>query len=910
MSLQSGTRLGPYEILSPLGAGGMGEVYKARDTRLDRFVAVKVLPAHLADHPDSLARFEREAKAIAALNHPNILGIFDFATHGTTVCVVTELLEGEALRTCLQGGPLSPRKATDLAIQLARGLAAAHAKGIVHRDLKPDNLWLTQEGRLKILDFGLAKQVGPGPGSGPGSGSGDTEVLSQGPATERGMILGTLGYMSPEQVRAEAVDGRADLFSFGAVLFEMLTGKRAFAGATPADTLAAILKEEPADLSDASRPIPPGLRRILDHCLEKSPARRFQNAEDLAFALESLQGDFSSQSPALQPPAPGTQNPLPPRKAALPAWGLGALAGLLAGAGLVLAILLPRQAPRPGPVAVRLLTYTGHDSAPACSPDGRNIAFSSDRDGQPRIWLKQLKGGGEVALTTGSDNLPRFAPDGSSILFIRSEGARTALYRTTLLGTDPRRIAPDASSGDWSPRGDRIAFTRSTSLQDPMCHLLVIDVAGGEAKELARIPGSTALGPRWSPDGRRIALTNSYAQMGGSAGHVYVVEVATGKVREFGLASRYGAVTTPAWVSGEEFVYFQSESVTGNGTSVSPSRCYRQNAGTGKVEALFWAPTSGREMDLLPDGRVIFDGMSGRQNLREYALNGKSPPRWLTRGTINDRQPVFSRDGEWVTFSSNRSGNLDLWSISTRTGALRSLTDDAAEDWDPGFSPDGGHLLWSSNRSGVFEIWLANPDGTEARQLTQDGEDAENPTMTRDGQWVVYSSGNPGKPGIWRVHPDGSGAACVLSTPNLLLPEVSPDGQYAIVLQTLGLASTDLHVVRLADSKLLPFSIHLTTDRNYVVTPGRARWTPDGRHIIYVGQDSRGLFGVYQQDFDPERDTLATRRPIAGFDPGWITESLGLSPDGSRLVLSESERVFSVMVAEGGTGTTLARGKP
>ncbi|HEX7552127.1 MAG TPA: serine/threonine-protein kinase, partial [Geothrix sp.] len=286
MSLQPGIRLGPYEILSPLGAGGMGEVWKARDTRLDRFVAVKVLPEHLAKSPESLARFEREAKAVAALNHPNITGIFDIGNTDGVAFVAMELLEGESLRTRLEQGPLTPKKATELAIQMAQGLAAAHEKGVVHRDLKPDNLWITKEGRLKILDFGLAKQL---PTMGVGSDSFvPTAAIQAGHNTEQGMILGTLGYMSPEQVRGKAVDARSDLFSFGVVLFEMLTGKRAFARDTASDTMAAILRDDPPEIEGTSRPIPLALRRIIDHCLEKAPARRFQDARDVAFALESL----------------------------------------------------------------------------------------------------------------------------------------------------------------------------------------------------------------------------------------------------------------------------------------------------------------------------------------------------------------------------------------------------------------------------------------------------------------------------------------------------------------------------------------------------------------------------------------------------------------------------------------------
>jgi len=896
MSLQPGTHLGPYEILTPLGAGGMGEVWKAKDTRLDRFVAVKVLPEHLAKSPEALARFEREAKAVAALNHPNITGIFDLGRTEDTAYAVMELLEGESLRTRLEQGPLTPRKATELAIQMAQGLAAAHEKGVIHRDLKPDNLWITKEGRLKILDFGLAKQL---PGLGQGSDSYlPTAAIQPDHHTEKGMILGTLGYMSPEQVRGETVDARADLFSFGVVLFEMLTGKRAFARDTASDTMAAILRDDPPDMEGTSKPVPLALRRIIDHCLEKVPARRFRDAHDVAFALENLSSSESS-APLTAPFAP--QNRRTTRIWAALGVALLLIAGLVGWA--LSTWLQPPQSAGPTPVALRLLTYSGHDTSPAASPDGRTLAFSSDRDGRSRIWLKQLRGGGEVAITEGRDDYPRFSPDGSSVLFIRTEGRKSSLHKVALLGAEPRKVVDNALYGDWSPDGGRITFLRER-VDGAKTHtlLMTVEVGGGGEKELARFTNELLSHPRWSPDGRHIALNSSQGTTGGAIGNAFVVDVLNGSIQQFPFANKFGVGSSLAWISAEDFLYFQSESVAGNGVSVSSSKAYRQSIRTGQAQALFWAPTAAQCVDLLPDGRVIFDGMSGRQNLREYALSGKRPPRWLTRGNINDRQPVFSPDGEWVVFSSNRSGNLDLWSVSTKTGAIKSITEDAAEDWDPGFTSDGHHLLWSSNRSGAFEIWQAAFDGTGARQVSQDGEDAENPTETKDGRWVVFTSANRTKQGLWKVHPDGSGAQQLVSGTTILLPEVSPDGQFALYQKQANPLDVTIFVIRIEDGAQVPFTIHIQGHRKSVVTLGRARWMPDGRHIVFTAQDELGFDGVCIQDFLPGKDTSSTRRSLAGFDPDWITESLGISPDGTKLVLSESERVFSVMVAEGGTG--------
>ena len=288
MALTSGTKLGPYEILSSLGAGGMGEVYRARDARLNRDVAIKILPTSFSSDPDRLQRFAQESRATAALNHPNILSIFDIGEDRGAPYVVSELLEGETLRDRLRNGPLTSRKAIDYAQQIARGLAAAHEKGIVHRDLKPENLFITNDGHAKILDFGLAKFTRP-----------EADLSDESPtiqvATEAGTVLGTAGYMSPEQVRGKPADSRSDIFSFGAILYEMLSAKRAFPGESAADTMSAILKEDPPDLAETNRNVSPALERIVRHCLEKNPAERFQSARDVAFNLEALT-DISSST--------------------------------------------------------------------------------------------------------------------------------------------------------------------------------------------------------------------------------------------------------------------------------------------------------------------------------------------------------------------------------------------------------------------------------------------------------------------------------------------------------------------------------------------------------------------------------------------------------------------------------------
>jgi serine/threonine protein kinase len=376
MSLPAGTQLGPYEVLELIGAGGMGEVYKARDQRLGRDVAVKVMPASFASDPERLRRFEQEARAVASLSHPNILAVHDIGQHARQPFMVSELLQGESLREVLTRGALSQRKAIDYGIQIAHGLAAAHSKDIAHRDLKPDNVFITRDGRVKILDFGLAKTVQKPAPVQVGDASGDMTALA--PATEVGAVLGTVGYMSPEQVRGGTVDCRTDIFSFGAVFYEMLTGVRAFKRDTAAETMTAILHEDPPELSLSGSPIAPALERTVRHCLEKTPDQRFQSARDLAFDLES----FSTLTPVL--PAGVERSKFKVEKrgwyalAAVAFLALGGLAGWRATVG----------ARKASGSQFRQLTYRRGELYDArFTADGQNIIYTAAWDGsEPEIY--------------------------------------------------------------------------------------------------------------------------------------------------------------------------------------------------------------------------------------------------------------------------------------------------------------------------------------------------------------------------------------------------------------------------------------------------------------------------------------------------------------------------------------------
>ncbi|HEY3174014.1 MAG TPA: DPP IV N-terminal domain-containing protein, partial [Thermoanaerobaculia bacterium] len=516
-----------------------------------------------------------------------------------------------------------------------------------------------------------------------------------------------------------------------------------------------------------------------------------------------------------------------------------------------------------------------------------------------RIWLKQLATGGESVLTTGPDDFPRFSPDGTAILFLRREGAVSSIYRTSLVGGEPRKLLGNAAQADWSSDGKNIVFLRWNTENGRTVSTVGITAADGTgARDVARVVDHQLVQPRWSPDASTIAAAELGAS--GAPRFYYLVDAKSGAVRALPSLLTNGFLSSPVWSgSGKEIVYSQSESVSGNVTT-SSARIMRQDVRSGKGESVLWIPSNAIAVDVLGPGQLVFDASPVRENLREIALGGRlaEEGRRLTQGNASDRQPAYSPDGEWIVFSSSRSGNLDLWEVSTKTGTIKRLTDDSADDWDPGFTRDGKHLLWSSNRTRAFEIWIADADGSGARRLTKDGMDAENPSETPDGRWIVYNQSFPARAGVWKIHPDGSGATRVVSG-TTVIPEVSPDGQYVSYRLGTRIDQFEVRVARISDGAAAPFRISASVIPIGVANSlGRTRWLPDGKAIAFIGQDEKGDCGIYLQDFDPARDTSATRRPVAGFYSGLATESFAISPDGKQMALAGWEQVFSLMLAE------------
>src|SRR5256885_7353922 len=494
MTITAGTKLGRYEIRSKIGEGGMGEVYRAFDPKINREVAIKILPAALSADKDRLARFEQEAQAAGGLNHPNILVIHHIDTHDGAPYIVSELREGETLLDRMGGVALAQRKAIDYALQTAHGLAAAHEKGIVHRDLKPENLFVTNDGRVKILDFGLAKlAVGDGTKS-------QTEVPTRRVNTDPGTVMGTAGYMSPEQLRGKPADHRSDIFSFGAILYEMLSGRRAFRGESTADTLSAILREDPPDLSTTNRGVNPALERIVNHCLEKNPEQRFNSARDLAFAIESLSATATSSGQTM---TMATLPALPPRTRERIAWIAATVVLLIAA--LALAFLYIRRPRTESASAVRFSINTPEKvlgfGQLAVSPDGHNLVFVANVEGKDQLWLRPLGSFTARPLpgSEGASGFPFWSPDSRSIAFHTA----AKLKKIDLADGTQQTLSdvagnPRGSGGTWNREGT-ILFFRDGGIYR-------ISATGGQP---APVPGLEAsrqgIECRWPsflPDGR------------------------------------------------------------------------------------------------------------------------------------------------------------------------------------------------------------------------------------------------------------------------------------------------------------------------------------------------------------------------------------------------------------------------
>jgi serine/threonine protein kinase len=730
MALTAGSKLGPYEIAAPIGAGGMGEVYRARDPRIGRDVAIKVLPAAFSMDQERLIRFEREARSAGVLNHPNILAIHDVGTHDGTAYVVSELLDGETLRDRLKLGALPVRKAIDLGIQIAQGLAAAHEHGIVHRDLKPENLFVTGDGRLKILDFGLAKLTRPNP-VGTAQANAPTLQADTGP----GEVWGTVGYMSPEQARGNPVDQRSDIFSLGAILYEMLSGKRAFQGASPADTVSAILKEDPRDLTEIVEAIPPALERVVRHCLEKSPAERFQSTRDLAFGLAEISGVSRAQAA-----------PVGKSKSSIYARLGAAAVGLLVLAGLILVlprVLGPRDA-RPVmclPIDLPPGSGIGLINSPAISPDGSTVALSVvDTSGVPSLWIRRLDSLTPQRVPGNTEAIdPFWSPDCRSIAFF----ADGKLKRVSAAG-GPIQVICDAGTsrgGTWS-KDNVIVFAPAAS-----GGLYRVDAAGGDPVQVTSpdsTRGETAHRyPCFLPDGKHF-LFLAIPQRNG----LYDVFVGSLGSQKRKLILR---VTRAPQYAAPGFLVFSRGGLL-MAQRFDPGRIETQGdavtiAETPNSSGYVGSPTASASST----GAVVY---------RRETLGNTELGWYNRRGELISRIPVplglfvapqVSPDGSQVALTSFDGSNSDLWLIDIRRGTSTRLTSDGGEKGGAKWSSDGARIIYGSDRRGEKTIYLKSLRGGGDELLYR----SPKPWTTvwdwsRDGRYAVIREIDPVTgPDLW-----------------------------------------------------------------------------------------------------------------------------------------------------------------
>jgi Tol biopolymer transport system component len=766
MKLTPGTKLGPYEIVAIVGAGGMGEVYRARDSRLKRDVAIKVLPQAFSLDAERLRRFEQEALATAALNHPNILAVFDIGTDEGSPYVVSELLEGETLRQRQHGGSIPVRKALDYAVQIAHGLAAAHEKGIIHRDLKPENLFITKDGRLKILDFGLAKltQIEP---------ADHTSLATATHGTEAGIVLGTAGYMSPEQARGIALDARSDLFSFGAILYEMLSGKRAFHGDTPADTMSSILKEEPPDLSETNRNVSPALERIVQHCLEKNPEARFHAASDIAFDLDQLSGMSSTATRA------ATIGIVPLRRSLLV--GIASVLGL---ALFMLAIgwWLGRAGKSTSLVEYRQITFrTGSIGNARFTPDGGIVYSASWEGGNSRLYFSRTDDPGARELGLQDAELLSVSKGGELAVRLKSRYfagyARIGtLARVPLSGGTPREMLSNVQDADWAADGEKMAVVRYAPennhwrLEYPVGKVLFDSI-------------NWISHPKISPDGKWVAFADHENPGGDDEGSVAVIR-SDGNGKEKKLSSGWETLEGILWSPAGDEIWF---------TSASGSSAANPSAATlsGKVRTItnvpggMWledlrngtalsithqerigirgvAPGAKEEHELGWFGWSLLRGMSGdgRKILFEEEGNGGGPNYTVFVRDTDGSPPArigeglalaISPDAEWVITKSAKGGPLTL--VPTGAGEAKPLTHDAISYGSARWLPDGKRLLASGIEAGHgARDYIIDLNNGDSKPITPEGFAGVH--LSPDGRSTVVH----GPDGKWEIWPlDGSG---------------------------------------------------------------------------------------------------------------------------------------------------------
>ena len=863
-----GHSLNHYQIVSVLGVGGMGEVYRARDTRLDRAVAIKVLPASFTSDSDRLRRFEIEAKAIGALNHPNILTIHDTGAYQGAPYIVTELLEGTELMALLNDGPLPLRQTLDYARQIAQGLAAAHEKGITHRDLKPQNLFVTTEGRVKILDFGLAK-LNPIKLV----GSVDAETMMQPPQTEPGVVMGTVGYMSPEQVRGQVADHRSDIFSFGIILYEMLTGRRAFQGDTFAEVMAAIVKVDPLEITTANHQIPPHLERVTRHCLEKRPERRFQTASDLGFAIEAV-SSFSDSQPQLMLKS-GEPEKAATTKFKRERWMWVAISLLLA-AGLISTMWFLRPSSpeaRVTRLSIPLPKETGtlSSQAPdlALSPDGVHLAFSASTGKTRQLWLRSLDSftTQPLAGTEGADS-PFWSPDGNSIAFFADNKLKKFDTRSSVIEI----ICPAGAGrgGDWNRNGV-ILFCAGDGAA-----LSRVSAAGGKPEFVTEL--DTALGetnhdyPSFLPDGQHYLF-----HIFGRDNHGIYVGSLNSKDRKMLIPlSPDSANSTRAVWSASGFILYALNRNTLLARAFDPDRLELIGEPFRIAENVIVSLTGNARFTTAANGTLAYL-QNKEMDVAQLTWCDRSGKRLGEAGMAEPWTSfALSPDDAAVALIRNEPNRLNsLWQLNLAQGTtIRFVTDTYSANFFPVWSPDGEQLAFASARNSALNLYLKRTNGTAPEERLLETRFQTYPlSWSPDGKFLIYAMGDPlTRTDIWSLPLSGERKPQPLlqTKSDERAAKVSPDGNWLVyVSDETGSAE-----------------VYVTT----FPQPGRAwrisksggnnpAWRADGKELFYLSR--KQLMAVSVNNRGTEFQASASR-------PLFEIEGINYAPskDGQRFLTS------------------------